>query len=90
MLLRSLVENIPVKASDCPVDNLEEGDDAEPKAEAKEPSKGGNELHWSHPDASLQFFGKGIHEKGTDIFSPMTVSLPKKMLTRAMSSSHAL
>ena len=69
MLLRSLVENIPVNASDCPIDNLEEGDDAEPKAEAKEPSKGGNELHWSHPDASLQFFRKSIHEKGVQVSS---------------------
>ena len=91
MLLRSLVENIPVKASGCPIDNLEEGDDAEPKAEAKEPSKGGNEVHRSHPDASLQFFGKCIHvKKSRDIFSPMTVSLPKKMLTTAISSSQAL
>ena len=69
MLLRSLVENIPVKASDCPVDNLEKGDDAEPKAEAKEPSKGGDEVHRTHPDASLQFFGKSIHEKGGQVSS---------------------
>ena len=40
-----------------PVDNLNERDDAEPKAEAKEPSKGGNELHWSHPDAPLKLWG---------------------------------
>ena len=58
MLLRSLVENIPVNASDCPVDNLEEGDDAEPKAEAKKASKRGDEVHGAHSDASLKLWSK--------------------------------
>ena len=41
-------------ASKNPVDDLKEWDDAESKAEAKEPSEGGNEVHRTHSDASLK------------------------------------
>ena len=41
-------------SSTNPVDDLDEGDDAEAKAEAKEPSKGGCKVHRAHPDAPLQ------------------------------------
>ena len=34
--------------------DLDEGDDAEAKAEAKEATKRGNEVHWTHSDAPLQ------------------------------------
>ena len=41
-------------ASKNPVDDLKEWDDAESKAKSKEPSKGGNEVHRTHSDASLK------------------------------------
>ena len=37
-----------------PEENLKERDDAEAKAEAKEASQRGNEVHWTHSDAPLQ------------------------------------
>ena len=46
--------NISVESSDRPVDDLQERDDAEAKAKAKEAAKGGNEVHWTHSDAPLQ------------------------------------
>ena len=39
----------------CPVDDLNERDNAEPKEEAKESAKGGDKLDGSHRDPSLQF-----------------------------------
>ena len=38
-----------------PVDDLDEGDDAEAEKEAEESSKRGDEVHWAHPDAPLEF-----------------------------------
>ena len=38
-----------------PVDDLDEGDNAEAEEEAKESSKRGNEVHRAHPDAPLEF-----------------------------------
>ena len=49
-----LVECVPADTSKKPVDNLQKWDDAESKTEAKEPSKGGNEVNWTHSDASLK------------------------------------
>ena len=51
---KHLGESGLVDASKDPVDDLEKGDDAESKTETKEPSKGGNEVHWTHSDASLK------------------------------------
>ena len=49
-----LSDHISGQSSNDPVENLNEGDDAESKAEAKEASKRGNELHRAHPDAPLK------------------------------------
>ena len=38
-----------------PVDDLDEGDDAEAEKEAKESSKRGDEVHRANPDAPLKF-----------------------------------
>ena len=38
-----------------PVDDLDEGDDAEAEKEAEESSKRGDEVHRAHPDAPLKF-----------------------------------
>ena len=38
-----------------PVDDLDEGDDAEAEKEAKESAKGRDKLNGPHRDASLQF-----------------------------------
>ena len=92
--LRSLLESISEEASCCPVDDLQKRDDAESKTEAKESSKGGDEVHRPNPNASLQLCGhwtvNPLKEMQQMFFSPMTVSLPKKMLTTAISSSQAL
>lgn len=47
-------ENISVNASGHPVDDLKERYDAEAKAEAKQASQRGNEVHRTHSDAPLQ------------------------------------
>ena len=51
-------KNISAKSSGRPVDDLKERDDAEAKAETKEPAEGGNEVHWTHSDAPLQLCEK--------------------------------
>ena len=51
-----LVEWGLVDRSKNPVDDLEEWDDTESKTEAKEPSKGGHEVHRTHSDASLKLY----------------------------------
>ena len=83
---------IPANPHGCPVDDLEEGDNAEAKKEAKESAKGRDKLNRSHRDSSLQLFHE--EKKGNKFiarkFSPITVSCPKKMLRVAKSSSHAL
>ena len=45
----------PANPHGCPVDDLQEGDNAEAKKEAKESAKGRDKLNGSHRDASLQF-----------------------------------
>ena len=55
--LRSLLENISEEASCCPVDDLQKRDDAESKTEAKESSKGGDEVHRPNPNAPLHLCG---------------------------------
>ena len=54
ILLRLLCKNISENASGCPVDDLKERYDAEAKAEAKEATKRGDEVHWTHSDAPLK------------------------------------
>ena len=48
------MENVSGHPDDDPVENLNEGDDAESKTEAKEPSEGGNKVDRTHSDASLK------------------------------------
>ena len=52
-----LAEHVSGHPDNDPVENLDEGDDAEAEEEAKESSKGSNEVHWSHPDAPLKLWG---------------------------------
>ena len=47
-------EHIPGDHSNSPVHNLDEGDDAEAKAEPKQASKGGDEVNRAHSDASFK------------------------------------
>ena len=47
-------EHIPSESSNSPVHNLDEGDDAEAKAESKEASEGGDEVNGAHSDAPLK------------------------------------
>ena len=49
-------DNIPANPHGCPVDDLEEGDNAEAKKETKESAKGRDKLNRSHQDSSLQLF----------------------------------
>ncbi len=53
-MLKLFIQYGLVDASKEPVDDLKEWDDAESKTEAKEPSKGGNEVDRTHSDASLK------------------------------------
>ena len=43
----------PGQGDGCPVDDLEEGDEAEAKAKSKEAAKRGDELDRSHPYSAL-------------------------------------
>ena len=47
-------EHIPGEPGNSPVHNLDEGDDAEAKAEPKQASEGGNEVNRAHSDAPLK------------------------------------
>ena len=47
-------EYIPGEPSNSPVHNLDEGDDAETKAESKQASEGGDEVNGAHSDAPLK------------------------------------
>ena len=53
-------EHVSGEPSNSPVYNLDEGDDAEAKAEPKEASKRGDKVHGAHPDAPLQLYKGGI------------------------------
>ena len=57
VLSLGLAEHISRHPDNHPVEKLNEGGDAEAQEEAKEPSKGSNEVHWSHPDAPLKLWG---------------------------------
>ena len=57
VLSLGLSEYVSRHPDDHPVEKLNEGGDAEAQEEAKESSKGSNEVHWSHPDASLKLWG---------------------------------
>lgn len=46
-------KKIPTHPHSGPVNNLQEGDDTEPKEETKEATKGGDKLNWSHRYVSL-------------------------------------
>ena len=52
----SFPNKIPTNSDSGPVDELNEGDNAATKEKAKESAQGGNELNWSHRDASLKLF----------------------------------
>ena len=47
-------EHILSEPGNSPVHNLDEGDDAETKAESKQASKGGDEVNGAHSDAPLK------------------------------------
>ena len=47
-------EHIPCDPSNSPIYNLDEGDDAEAKAEPKQASEGGDEVDGAHSDASFK------------------------------------
>ena len=51
---------IPGKGDGCPVDDLEEGDEAEAKAKSKEAAKRGDELDRSHPYSALHLCNFGF------------------------------
>ena len=57
VLSLGLSECVSRHPDDHPVEKLNEGGDAEAQEEAKESSKGSNEVHWSHPDAPLKLWG---------------------------------
>ena len=87
----SFPHKIPTNSDGGPVDELDEGDDATAKEEAKESAQRGNELNWSHRDASLKlFWERKVSRMFIKHIPPMTVSCPKKMLRVAKSSSQAL
>ena len=83
------MHDAPRPPDNDPIDDLDKGDDAEAKKEAKESAERCDELYRSHPDAPLIIWEEMFYILGYWL-PPMTVSLPKKMLTTAMSSSHAL
>ena len=82
-----LPNEISAHPHSCPVDDFQEGNDAEPKKEAKKSPKGGDKLNRSHGNASLQLY----HKKSSCVYTfrklvlPITVSCPKKMLRVAIS-----
>ena len=50
-----VVQHVPGPPDNYPVDDLDKGDDAEAEKEAKESSKRGDEVNWSHLDPPLKF-----------------------------------
>ena len=56
-----LPNEISAHPHSCPVDDFQEGNDAEPKEKAKKSPKGGDKLNRSHGNASLQLFHKQVH-----------------------------
>ena len=55
-----LPNEISAHPHSCPVDDFQEGNDAEPKEKAKKSSKGGDKLNRSHGNASLQLYHKKL------------------------------
>ena len=49
-------EHIPGEPSNSPVHNLDEGDDAEAKAEPKQASERGDEVDGAHSDAPFKLW----------------------------------
>ena len=49
------MHHTPRPPDNDPVDDLDEGDNAEAEKEAKESSERCDEVHWAHPDAPLEF-----------------------------------
>ena len=87
----SFPNKIPTNSDSGPVDDLNEGDNAAAEEKAKESAQRGNELNWSHRDASLElFWERKVSRMFIKHIPPMTVSCPKKMLRVAKSSSQAL
>ena len=56
-----LPNEISAHPHSCPVDDFQEGNDAEPKEKAKKSPKGGDKLNRSHGNASLQLYHKKVH-----------------------------
>ena len=50
----------PGEGNSCPVDDLEEGDETEPKTKSKEAAKGGDELDRTHPYSALHLCYKQV------------------------------
>ena len=53
----------PGEDDGCPVDDLEEGDEAEAKAKSKEAAKWGDELDRSHSYSPLHLYHKGLTKR---------------------------
>ena len=49
------MHHTPRPPDNDPVDDLDEGDDAEAEKETEEPSERGDEVHRAHPDAPFKF-----------------------------------
>ena len=56
-----LPNEISAHPHSCPVDDFQEGNDAEPKEKAKKSPKGGDKLNRSHGNASLHLYHKKVH-----------------------------
>ena len=53
-----MLNKIPGKGFDRPVDDFEKGDEAEAKTESKEAAQGRDELDWTHSDPPFHFYRK--------------------------------
>ena len=53
----------PGEGDGCPVDDLEEGDEAESKTKSKEAAKGGDELDRTHPYSALHLCYKQVKKR---------------------------
>ena len=52
-----LAEHVSGHPDNDPVENLDEGDDAEAQEEAEEPSEAGDEVNRAHSDAPFKLWG---------------------------------
>ena len=53
-----MLKKRPGKGFDRPVDDFEEGDEAEAKTESKEAAQGRDDLDWTHSDPPFHFYRK--------------------------------